>query len=126
MAPEVTVWSPGALCQEAGSAAPRCTPLTLGPLMSHRPPAPTFPTDSWMARILLPSPGVAGRALGAPGADDGHSSSPKRLSAAETWAGECDHVGAPATLPVRHAAPTHLQGTTGSPGGSWAGPAGFG
>lgn len=34
-----------------------------------------------MARILLPSPGVAGQALGAPGAEDAHCSSPEKLSA---------------------------------------------
>ena len=70
---------------------PRVTLLTrLAP--SHPPPptpaqAPTFPTDSWMARILLPSPGVAGRALGAPGADSVHCSSPERLSAEQGEAG---------------------------------------
>lgn len=50
-------------------------------------PLPTFPTDSWMARILLPSPRVAGRALGAPGAEDVHCSSPERLSAEHGEAG---------------------------------------
>lgn len=72
-------------------------------------PAPTFPTSSWMVRILLPSPGVVGRALGAPGAEGEHCSSPERLSADQEGEGI---VGRRASLPRGPGPPSR---STGSP-----------
>lgn len=60
-----------------------------------------------MARILLPSPGVTGQALGAPGAEGEHCSSPERLSVekknmqdsgSRVWISSATHI------------PTHLDG----------------
>lgn len=92
--------------------------LALGPRGQAVLPrlALTFPTDSWMARILLPSPALAGQALGAPGAEDVHCSSPERLSVDNK---DMDNPGPQAWLPnatQMHTPPPHTNIPT-QPGG---------